>query len=391
MAILIMSLALFLPSHKEKSLNRKKLKKQQIHNEQTSTQKFKNTPIVQYLDNGDSKALYLQRDNSGNFKPKDLHFSKGEKRNVDIFMNETFLFNVPLKDRITNEDWKFDHVDSIMVISDIEGNFDALSSWLIGNHVVDDGLNWTFGKNHLVFNGDIVDRGDMVFLTLWLIYKLEGEAANAGGGVHFVLGNHEQLNFHGKFGKDYLIYVNDAYFKDDDLLGIDYNDRFGTDTEMGRWLRSKNAVIQINDIMFAHGGLSKSLVDSGLSIDEVNDMNRRLLDKPNHQYNSQEKLVGLGEGPLWYRGLALQEESQGNVDFILKHYDINKLVIGHTIINETEIVPLYNGKVIPIDLHHYKSYKTEGLINGLLISGQNLYQIDSYGSRTPLKCDTILL
>lgn len=41
--------------------------------------------------------------------------------------------------------------------------------------------------------GDIFDRGKDVPQIFWLFYKLEEEAAKAGGHVSFILGNHEPM------------------------------------------------------------------------------------------------------------------------------------------------------------------------------------------------------
>lgn len=41
--------------------------------------------------------------------------------------------------------------------------------------------------------GDIFDRGKDVPQIFWLFYKLEEEAAKAGGHVSFMLGNHEPM------------------------------------------------------------------------------------------------------------------------------------------------------------------------------------------------------
>ena len=85
--------------------------------------------------------------------------------------------------------------EKVVVISDIEGNFTGFYSFLRNNGIIDEKFNWSFGKGHLVLLGDFMDRGDHVTQVLWLIYKLEKEAMQAGGFVHFVLGNHELLNF----------------------------------------------------------------------------------------------------------------------------------------------------------------------------------------------------
>lgn len=48
-------------------------------------------------------------------------------------------------------------------------------------------------ENHLMIIGDIFDRGKDVPQIFWLFYKLEEEAAKAGGHVSFILGNHEPM------------------------------------------------------------------------------------------------------------------------------------------------------------------------------------------------------
>ena len=63
--------------------------------------------------------------------------------------------------------------EKLLAISDIEGNFNALQSFLKNNGIVDSNYNWTYGNGHLVLVGDFVDRGNNVTQVLWLIYKLE--------------------------------------------------------------------------------------------------------------------------------------------------------------------------------------------------------------------------
>ena len=81
----------------------------------------------------------------------------------------------------------------LIVVSDLEGNHDSFLAFLTANGVIDDAGNWSFGDGHLVFDGDIVDRGDQVTELLWSIHRLQREAKAAGGRVHYVLGNHETM------------------------------------------------------------------------------------------------------------------------------------------------------------------------------------------------------
>ena len=67
----------------------------------------------------------------------------------------------------------FNNINKIAALSDIHGQYDLLIELFKNNKIIDDNLNWSFGKGHLVITGDIFDRGDKVNEVLWLIYKLE--------------------------------------------------------------------------------------------------------------------------------------------------------------------------------------------------------------------------
>ena len=104
----------------------------------------------------------------------------------------------------------------IFVVADTHGEYEILASMLKAQHVVDGKLRWSFGRGHLVVLGDVFDRGAHQTEILWLIYELEAEARKAGGGVHFVLGNHEAMELQGD-----LRYLNPRYRETTQLLGVD--------------------------------------------------------------------------------------------------------------------------------------------------------------------------
>ena len=58
-------------------------------------------------------------------------------------------------------------------------------------NITDDESNWTAGTDILVQTGDIVDRGTYALDIYRLMQKLRGQAAQAGGQVVSILGNHE--------------------------------------------------------------------------------------------------------------------------------------------------------------------------------------------------------
>src|SRR5215210_4251400 len=68
-------------------------------------------------------------------------------------------FKFQLKDSLQIEPTEYVLPAKMLVISDIEGNFKGFKSILVGNSIIDNNLNWTFGKNHLVLVGDFFDRG----------------------------------------------------------------------------------------------------------------------------------------------------------------------------------------------------------------------------------------
>ena len=74
------------------------------------------------------------------------------------------------------------YVDSVYVVGDVHGRYDQLSRLLEQSGIVDKDHNWTAGKAHLVFLGDLFDRGDDVTKVLWFIYQLEKKAAEKGNG-----------------------------------------------------------------------------------------------------------------------------------------------------------------------------------------------------------------
>ena len=160
-------------------------------------------------------------------------------------------FQVQLKKSLQTEKSEFDKVKKLLVLSDIEGNFGALRKLLLANKVIDEDLQWKFGDGNLVLIGDFFDRGQQVTEVLWLIYYLEEKAKTAGGYVHFILGNHEIMNLSGD-----LRYLNTKYSDNAKLLDQNYMSLYDEHSELGRWLRTKNVVEKIGDIMFAHGGIS---------------------------------------------------------------------------------------------------------------------------------------
>ena len=70
----------------------------------------------------------------------------------------------------SNFNQSYDNIDSISVISDIHGEYNRYINLLKALGIIDQNLNWKFGKGHLVVLGDTFDRGNMVTEILWHLF-----------------------------------------------------------------------------------------------------------------------------------------------------------------------------------------------------------------------------
>jgi hypothetical protein len=283
------------------------------------------------------------------------------------------------------EPYEFHDVPKIFAVSDIHGEYEALVDLLQAAGVIDEELRWSWDDGHLVIVGDIFDRGDKVTECLWLLYRLEQQAREADGRVHVLLGNHEIMVM-----RNDLRYVNPKYT--DGIVqatGINYSDLYGPDMELGRWLRTKHVALELNHILFTHGGISPRLADDGVSLKKMNEMVRATIDLRTYAIVFDEGALGYyGDtelSPFWFRGYHYAEPGRyarvkpEQVDSVLDAYDASAMVVGHTEVDS--VVALYDGRVIGIDVPLEKL----GSLQGLLWNGGDLYRVKGDGSRVALK------
>lgn len=274
-------------------------------------------------------------------------------------------------------------IAKFFALSDLHGDYDHLTEILRNAGIVDSALRWQWGTGHLVIDGDLFDRGPAVTECLWLIYRLEQEAAREGGAVHFLLGNHELMVMRGD-----LRYVHERYTK-----GIarrnrfTYDDLYGPDMALGRWLRTKQTVLTINRTLFVHGGVTVELAARGLDIRDINDLVRSGLDysSPRLYCDSLVRAAYGTFGPLWYRGYTTELEDRypmitsSGIDSILSYFDVDQVVVGHT--EQDSLTTLFDGRVIAIDV----DVESLGGHQGLLWDDGTFYRVDRTGARTVLK------
>ncbi|MFB0565363.1 MAG: metallophosphoesterase [Candidatus Aminicenantaceae bacterium] len=313
-------------------------------------------------------------------------------------------------------------IDKIVAVGDIHGDYENFVTILKSTGLIDEKLHWTGGKTHLVQTGDIMDRGPDAKKVYDLIRKLEKEAAAAGGKVHMLIGNHEELNITG-IAFDYVGYVTVEQFIS--FLPANYRDKKekdfrkkieknlpqGTNSvanlngliryywqeiiktskgartrytdnyyeKYGKWILTHNAVIKINDIVFVHGGISEKYSTKILSTIN-NDLRNELKDLYRKQKFSDPityppKIVYDQMGPLWYRELATNngENMEEEVDKILQNLDAKYMVMGHTVLTgpafSPEAMSRYDGKIWIIDTGISKAYG--GSLSALIIENGN--------------------
>ena len=335
-------------------------------------------PYVQYKVN-DVLIRYIV-DSNGTKLIKTDSVSVREKNNVSLKVNTDLpgkTFAVQLKKKLENEKSEYRKVKKLFILSDIEGNFSAFRKLLQANNVVDENFEWKFGEGHLVLVGDFFDRGQQVTEVLWLIYSLEEKAKAAGGYVHFVLGNHEIMNLSGD-----LRYVHPKYLNNASLLQQHYMSLYDENTELGRWLRTKNIVEKVGDIVFAHGGISGFINRLNLSIEDINKLARPYYSDTLYNYADQSSDALMGDlGPFWYRGYYVKNNPliPLEIDSTLTLYRSRYIVTGHTLVADT-ISAWYNGRLFNTDVHH-----ASGKSEALLVEDKKFYRVNTEGKKVLLK------
>jgi Calcineurin-like phosphoesterase len=334
---------------------------------------------------------------------KASQMSSGRKRFKGLLLLPIFLalFLSPLFSPAADIPCAWTGVDRIVAVADLHGDYDKfvfiLSSPTV--RILDEELHWMAGRTHLVQLGDIMDRGNDAKKILDLLIRLEKEAAEVGGMVHTLLGNHEEMNITG-IALDYPGYVTVPQFVDflpddfrkarmadflnslppdqrkqaeengSDLAAhpalVDFWRRLllnnsdaraayvrGFNDAYGDWLIKQNAVIKIDDVVFVHGGINEAF--SKWPLREINTLMRTELGYFQGWMRSPQisqrpfkpKLVYNSDGPLWYRGLAEGKASaQKAIDKILANLGARAIVVGHTVRPNSGSSPVIDRKLV---------------------------------------------
>ncbi len=282
-------------------------------------------------------------------------------------------------------------VERVVAVGDVHGAYDRYVEILRTAGVLDDHRHWIGGHTHLVQVGDMIDRGADSRKVLDLLRDLEKEARRAGGAVHVLLGNHEIMRMLGDlryvsageyeaFATSESIGIRTRYLErltaeeraalpaELPLGFLEMRVAFGRNGEYGSWLRELDTVININGVLFVHGGLSPEVAQKPCNV--INDTVRRELtsDIDKTRAAPLKSLAASPTGPLWYRGLS--EESDAflpELEKILSAQGAKAIVVGHTIQRDGRIQKRFGGRVFALDTGMQPAYVPTGRASALEI------------------------
>lgn len=265
------------------------------------------------------------------------------------------------------DDYHWTDVDRVVAIADLHGDYGQYVKAMQSAGLIDKSGKWSGGKTHLVQTGDIPDRGPDTIRIIDNLVKLAKQAKKAGGYVHLLIGNHEAMNVEGDLRYvspgEYAAFTTknsarlremqwqrqlewmkanmpdfaeldlEAYRKEWDqqipLGWVEHRQAWSVNGPYGKYVLGNQVAVQINDTIFLHGGISAKYCK--LSLESMTD---EVVSALKHYDRSVQTIVDDPLGPLWYRGLALEKESDDifsqTLDNILERYGAKRIVIGHT-------------------------------------------------------------
>jgi calcineurin-like phosphoesterase family protein len=281
-------------------------------------------------------------------------------------------------------------VERIVAVADVHGGYAPFVAILKAAGVIGDNERWAAGRTHFVQVGDVLDRGPDSRKALDLLKRLQDDAARAGGRVYPLMGNHEAMRMLSDMryvsAGEYVAfqtnksqeYWDRAYkatrnaaeqrakaagekfdetayrtqFQKEIPLGfLEMREAFGPEGEYGKWLRQQPATAKINGVQFLHGGVSPAVAPLGCTAINATVHADLTTDFDKTREAPTKALATREDGPLWYRGLAQQDEAAfaPQVDAILSQLGARAIVIGHTVAPNGTIRVRFSGRVFQID------------------------------------------
>lgn len=251
---------------------------------------------------------------------------------------------------------RFPEARRIVAVGDLHGDLDATRRALKLAGAIDDNDRWIGGDLVLVQTGDQLDRGNDEQAILDLFVRLANEAAEAGGAVHALNGNHELMN--ASLDLRYATPAGLADFEDaveksaiDSVsTSVEENERaraaaFRPGGPYARVLAARNTIAIIGANVFVHGGVLPSHVDYG--IDRINSEVRSWLEGK----SPRPEFVDSRRGPTWVRvySSSIDTAACDTLSQVLNRLSARRMIVGHTV-QEKGMGSQCGGKVWCIDV-----------------------------------------
>jgi hypothetical protein len=304
--------------------------------------------------------------------------------------------------------------------------------------LVNEKAQWSGGNTILVQTGDVLDRGPDSKKAMDLIMILQKQAPKQKGKVTSLLGNHEIMNLVGdlryvspqeyasysdsnsakrqqsaykayvtylqqrakKFGKDApeISKESEQEWKTKHPFGfVEHREAFRPIGKYGKWLRTLDAIQEIDGNIFLHAGISKEVSDLPIekmntrirqeirmfdgcaqvlqerkaalpffTMEEYLDAAKEELETLKDKITEPEASIGKQlkdcvnmnswlsihpDGPLWFRGYATWNDTEGaqNANELVEKYKATRFVTSHSVQLNGEIKARFDTKVILID------------------------------------------
>lgn len=350
-------------------------------------------------------------------------------------------------------------VARVVAVGDVHGSFEKLARILVAGELTDAELNWNGGSDHLVLVGDFTDRGKQEREVIDLLRRLQDQAQAAGGRVHALLGNHEVMNlirdlryvepegfaaFAGdesarerKRVRKSWVEAQAAGGTDREIAAVTFDNRFPRgflarsrafeDGDYGAWLMRQPVTVQINGVVFVHGGIAPRFATLGIGTlntllaDGIRDFRkqRRVLEDrgrigPASYYRDQQQVASKllageaavaepelraaaagvlalaespffgAQGPLWHRAYSVANEryERANLAQALDSLSARAMVLGHTITRDGAISSRFAGTLYRTDVGLASGGDAQALI--LDASGARVLDARDASTREPV-------
>jgi hypothetical protein len=233
----------------------------------------------------------------------------------------------------------------LVAIGDLHGDLAATRKALRLAGAIDEHDHWIGGELVVVQTGDQLDRGDDEQAILELLARVQREAAEAGGTLHILNGNHEFMNALGD-----LRYVTPGGFADfEDAPGVDPKApelakvmvnfpapaqaraaAFWPGQPWAKQLGQRNVAVVVGDSVFVHGGLTPAWAGQ---IKQINAQAQAWLRGERPEPPSA---VLDPNGPVWSRHFSDNPDASdcAMLEESLAKIGVARMVVGHTVHTE---------------------------------------------------------